>query len=350
VRFAIYGTGAVGAYLGARLTVGGHSVRYLARPAWVGALRRRGVRLVEGTRAVDTPAPEAFVDASQALRDIDVVLLTVKAYDAASAADDLAKRLAPSVSVVSLLNGIGSEATLGRALGPERIIAASLTTAVQTIEPGIVRIERERGLGLAAGLAMSRPLAEAFQAGGVRTRLYRVPDALKWSKLMTNMVANASSAILGWTAAAVMGHPGIFHLEVEALREALRVMRALGLSPIALPGVRVDVLGRLLFLPSPWLRPVLGGIVSRGRGSKLPSFHRDIGRGRSEVYWLNGAVVAHGERAGVATPANRVLTDAFDGLVRSVTPPEEFFDRPERLIEAAALAGVPGAARYNRPR
>jgi len=350
VRFAVYGTGAVGGYLGARLSQGGHTVRFLARPTWVDALRRRGLRLIDAAGPADVPEPAVSSDAAAILRDIDVVLLAVKAYDAAAAASDLAKRLPPGVPVVSLLNGIGSEDTLGQALGVGRVIAGSLTTAVQAVEPGVIRIERERGLGLEAAHPMSRTLLEVFAACGVATRLYAVPEAMKWSKLLTNMVANASSAILGWTASSVVRNPGVFHLDLEALRETLRVMRAHGWSPVALPGVRVDLLGRILPLPSAWLRPLLGRIISRGRGTKLPSFHADIGRGRSEVYWLNGAVVEHGARVGVATPANRLLTDVLDGLVRSVTPPETYRDRPERLLAAAANAGVPGSARYNRLR
>ncbi len=49
MRIAVYGAGAVGGYLGARLSQGGHSVHYLARPAWVDALRGRGLRLTYAT-------------------------------------------------------------------------------------------------------------------------------------------------------------------------------------------------------------------------------------------------------------------------------------------------------------
>ena len=65
---------------------------------------------------------------------------------------------------------------------------------------------------------------------------------------------------------------------------------------------------------------------------------------------MNGAVVEHGRRLGVPTPTNAVLMEIFDGLVRGVTPPETFRDRPGLLLDHALKAGVPGAARYNRPR
>lgn len=348
MRFVIFGTGAVGGYVGARLTEGGHTVRFLARPRWVDALRSRGLRLVRDHSTTVIPVLQASTDLAEILPEVEVVLLCVKAYHAKKSAAELTRLLPPAVPVVSLLNGIGSEEVLVQALGPARVLGASLTTAVQVLEPGLIRLERERGLGLGADHPISPALAATFKACGIRTRLYRSTKAMKWSKLLTNMVGNVTSAILGWTAAKVMDHPGVFYLEVQALREAVRVMRGSGWGPLSLPGVPVHLLGRALILPTAWLRPVLGRIVSRGRGAKLPSLHGDIGRGRSEVYWMNGAVVEYGRRVGVPTPTNDVLTEVFDGLVMGVTSPESFRDHPELLVDRAVRAGVPGAARYNR--
>jgi 2-dehydropantoate 2-reductase len=342
MQFLIYGTGAVGGYLGARLARSGQKVRFLARPAWARVLATDGLRLVDTHGSSVTFDFSVSSSLPEIVEGVDVALLAVKAYDCEQAAAELATGLAPGVPVVSLLNGIGSEEILEGALGRARVLAASLTTAVQADEPGQVRVQRERGLGLEGGHAVSFVLQEIFTSAGVRTRLYRQPAAMKWSKLLTNIVANASSAILGWTAAEVMGHPGVFRLEVEALREAVRVMRRLGWKPVSLPGVPVGLLGRGVFLPPALQRPLLGQVVARGRGAKLPSLQADIGRGRSEVQWLNGAVVEHGRRAGIQTPANNLLMTLFDGLVRGSTPPDSFRGQPDRLLSEAARAGVPG--------
>jgi 2-dehydropantoate 2-reductase len=350
VRFVIFGTGAVGGYVGARLSQGGHLVRFLARPEWVDALRGRGLQLITDTSSTVIPVLQASTDLAEIIDQVEVVLLCVKAYDAQASAAELARLVPHAVPVVSLLNGVSGEEILVQALDLHRVLEASLTTAVQVLEPGVIRLERERGLGLGSNHPMAEALAAAFEACGIRTRLYRSARAMKWSKLLTNMAGNVSSAILGWTAAKVMKHPGVFHLDVEALRETVRVMRGYGWWPLSLPGVPVHLLGPALFLPTPWLRPALGRIVSRGRGAKLPSLHGDIGRGRSEVYWMNGAVVEHGRRVGVPTPTNAVLMEIFDGLVQGGTSPETFRDRPGLLLDRAARGGVPGAARYNRPR
>ncbi len=82
--------------------------------------------------------------------------------------------------------------------------------------------------------------------------------------------------------------------------------------------------------------------MARGRGDKRPSFHRDLGRGRSEVEWLNGAVVRHGESLGVDTPANEVLLTTLLECVQGLDDPSPWRDRPDRLLERAREAGVPG--------
>jgi len=119
-------------------------------------------------------------------------------------------------------------------------------------------------------------------------------------------------------------------------------MSSMGLSPHNLPNVPVGLFGRAIFLPPPLIQPILCRIVSSGRGDKLPSFHYDIGRGRSEVRWLNGAVVQEGVRLDLPTPATSVLTETMLALVDGSADPAQFRHQPERLLIRACHAGVPG--------
>lgn len=345
MNILVFGTGAVGAYLGSRLALAGHSVWYLARPAWAVALRGGGLRVAASDRS-DTIVTRNVLGELRGEMDLGpdgAVLLTVKAYDAEEAAIAIARSVRGDTPVACLTNGIGSERTLAAHLGADRVVPATLTTAVRTLEPGSIRVERERGVGLPAD-PRADGIAEALRDARILVRRYPDPTAMKWSKLPTNIVANPASAILGWTASQTMAHPGLCRLEIEALREAFLVMRRLGHRPVDLPGVRVAWLARILFLPVPLIRGGLARIVGRGRGQKLPSFHFDIGRGRSEVRWLNGAIVEAGARLGVSTPANAVLQDILLGLVENRETPEAWRDRPDRLLEAGRQAGVPGLA------
>jgi 2-dehydropantoate 2-reductase len=346
MRYLVYGAGAVGGTLGGSLALAGFPVTFFDRPEVVGDLRAGGLTLEKRGQARHIKPLTLATQFDHLFTQPDVVLLAVKAYDCAEAAEHIRDGLPSTVPVVCVLNGIGNEATLAAALGTGRVIAASLTSAIQRLETGLLRIEKDRGIGFAAGHAFSHPLEADFAAAGLNPRLYRNADAMKWSKLLTNLVANATSAILDWSAEDVFRHRGLYRLEVEALREAARVMRALGLRPVNLPGVPVALLGAAIFFPDWATHPILRRAAAGGRGEKRPSFAYDVGRGRSEIGWLNGAVVRYGARLGVPTPASRVLTDVLTMLIDG-KPGASAYRRPEALLAAASAAGVPGLRGYN---
>jgi 2-dehydropantoate 2-reductase len=347
MRYLVYGAGAVGGYLGASLALAGFAVTFYDRPEVAESLTHSGLSLEHAGRVRHLPGPVATSDLKRLQPAPQVVLLAVKAYDCDAAAQSIRESLPGDVPVVCMLNGIGNEATLAAAIGPGRVIPASLTSAVRRLEGGGLRLEKARGVGLHAGHPLSAAIAADLAAAGLRPRLYRHADGLKWSKLLTNLVANATSAILDTSADEVFRHRGLYRLEVEALRETVRVMRALGLRPVNLPGVPAGLLAAAVFLPDGLTHPILRRAAASGRGEKRPSFAYDIGRGRSEIGWLNGAVVAQAARLGIAAPANGVLTELLTGLVKGRRDPASLRRHPERLLAEAERAGVPGLRGYN---
>lgn len=344
MRYLVYGTGAVGALLGARLSLAGHPVTFLARPNIAEPLRQNGIRLTGDGPAGWLKNPHVITSLGEAFENQppNIILLTVKAYDCQAAGEAIRSQASKPLPVVCLQNGIGNEETLAGLLGQENVISATLTTAVRVIDQNTLRIERERGLGLAAGHPLIRTLFEDLSASGLLVRLYPDRRSMKWSKVLTNIVSNASSAIVGWPPGEIFAQAGLYRLEIEALRETVRVMRRLGFRPVNLPKVPVGLLGIVLFLPATIIHPVLQRVVTGGRGQKMPSFHYDIGRGRSEAAWLNGAVVQEGHKLGVPTPANQVLLDTLQGLVAGSVDPSQFHDKPSKLLALAQQYGVPG--------
>ncbi|HEY43147.1 MAG TPA: ketopantoate reductase family protein [Anaerolineae bacterium] len=344
MHYLVFGTGAVGGLLGTRLALAGQRVTFLTRPKLARIVQDQGIKVTGDGPPGWLQTPTVITSYEQAFdpHPPDIILLTVKAYDCQEAADIIRETTEDPPPVVCFLNGIGNEAILASAFGAERVIPATSTTAVQMIEPGILSVERERGCGLASGHPLRPKLHSEMSVAGLNPHLYRDPERMKWSKLLTNIVTNASSAITGWLPAQILDHPQLFRVEIEALREAVRVMHCKGFSPQNLPKVPVGLLGRAISLPASLIQPILRRVVSTGRGDKLPSFNYDIARGRSEVGWLNGAVVDEGARVGVPTPANHTLTEVMLGLVEGRIDPDQYRNRPERLVRKAMEAGVPG--------
>jgi 2-dehydropantoate 2-reductase len=344
MRVLIVGAGAIGSLMGHRLVRAGNEVTLVGRQPCVAAERARGLGLEEGGRITWAANVGAVTDvADVAGRPFDLILLTVKAYDAAEAATQVEPLARRGVPVLVLQNGVGGEETVAAILGGATILSAVITLSVEVLEPGLVRLATTRGgIGLAP-TTLGQPvadLAEVFREAGFSTSEYRDYRAMKWAKLLLNIIANASPAILDLFPDQVFADARLFALEQAAFREAVMVMRALGLRPVSLPGYPVPLLAwAICSLPARLLRPILRKAVVGGRGGKMPSLHIDLsrGKGRSEVQYLNGAVVRYAQELGLDVPVNRALHVVLMGIVRGEIPWDEYRGQPERLLRACSL-------------
>jgi 2-dehydropantoate 2-reductase len=353
MRVLVFGAGAIGSFLGHRLARDGHDVTLVARARYVGAVRQHGLRLCEvGPGAADTgegseppldvvhpEAVERLEHLPQDRRTWDLILLTVKAYDAQSAAQALAPHVKPGVPLLIVQNGVGGEDLVRAVLPDAALISGVMTLSVSVLGLGCVRLETTRGgLNLAnvtAGQQPVRAWADLFAAAGLRVATYPDYRALKWSKLLLNIQANAIPAILDWSPAAVFADRRLFAAERAAFLEAVSVMRALNLDPVGLPGYPVPLLVRAMeWLPAPVLRLVLTRLVASGRGDKRPSLQMDLASGQksSEVLYLNGAVARHAQPLGVPVPVNCCLADVLMGIVVGRIDWETLRGRPDRLL------------------
>lgn len=339
MNFLLFGAGAIGTYLGGSLALQHHRVVFLERPEVVTGLRERGLRLELGPAAVFTVAPSAFqacatLEEALSCGPFDAAIFALKSFDTAAALEAMTPHAASLPPVLCLSNGVDNEPALASLLGQERVIAGVVTSAVGRRGPGDILLERRRGIGIAATHPLAPQLSAAFCAAGLNARLYSNAAAMKWSKLITNLLGNATSAILDMTPAEIFAHPALYRLETAMVREALAVMQGLGIRPVNLPKTPVRLLTWAVRLPEGVGRPLLRRAIGSGRGGKMPSFHIDLhsGRGRSEVAWLNGAVVRAGERVGVRTPVNRFLTDTLLALTRGEIPRATYARQPEKFL------------------
>ena len=331
----ILGAGAIGGYLGASLALNEHRIVILERQHNAAILREQGFYLTLGERTHHLKNIAVVTSIDEALKFVafDAAFIAVKSYDTAAAVETLAPYSAQLPPTVCLQNGVENEEALSAVLGESKVIAGTVTTAVAKDGPGKIRLERLRGVGLSANHSISKRLAEAKNSAGLNARLYSNAAEMKWSKLLTNLLCNATCAILDLTPAEVMANPELFTLEMRQLREALSVMHALKLKVVDLPGTPVRALAFGARLPVALARPLMAGAVGRGRGEKMPSLHIDLhtGKSRSEVDWLNGAVVRAGEKVGAATPVNKMLNETLLKLMKKELPLDSFFHHPERL-------------------
>jgi len=337
LRFLIVGAGAVGGYVGGSLALGGHAVTFLARPTTASSLRADGLHLTDARSGqVRSIVPVVAVTPTevQASGPYDCAVLATKAFDTDAAAASLRAALPSPPPILCLQNGVDAEAALAAVFGAGAIISGSVTTALSKAGPGDLTVEKSRGIGVALGHPLSEALVAAFNGAGIRAQAYAEPGPMKWSKLLTNLIGNATSAILDMTVAELIGDPRLFAVEMASLRECLAVMKALGFGVVDLPGAPVRALAFATRLPAWLARPLVLRGVGGSRGGKMPSLHIDLhaGRSQTEVRWLHGAIPRHGAVVGVPAPVNQILADTVEALSTGQLKIDDFRRKPEALL------------------
>ena len=270
----------------------------------------------------------------------DAVIFAIKSFDTDKALEEIKPFIRQIPPVLCLQNGVENEVKLKELLGDDKVLTGTTTSSVGRLGVGNIILERLRGVGIATDCDPGlKPLVEKLLKAMNEANLNAVPFKrgldMKWSKMLTNLLGNATAAILNMTPAEVFQHRKLFALEMGMLREALKVMDAQGIHAVKLPNVPVSLLAfAVRFLPGFVIRPLLVKMVGSGRGAKMPSFHIDLhsGRKRIEVDFLNGAVVRAGQKAAIPTPINRLLNETLLDLVNGKQAISDYSNNPDKLL------------------
>ncbi|MBX3035551.1 MAG: 2-dehydropantoate 2-reductase [Anaerolineales bacterium] len=354
LKFLIFGAGAIGTYIGGSLVLTGQAVTFVEREKNIEELKSRGLRLDltldesvvlslskgRNTKESFVIEPRTFtfessLESALKFGPFDVAIVALKSYDMPALLETMkpfAEKLPP---ILCLSNGVDNEPLIAEIFGKDKVIYGTVTTAVKKRNAGDIVLEKLRGVGVAKGHPLSETLFEIFNQAFLKCRLYPHAESMKWSKLFTNLVANASSAILNMNARQVLSNTYSYKLEIAMLRECLAVMKAMKLEVVDVPATPARALAFATNLPLWISKPIVARVAGGGRGNKMPSFHIDLhsGRGKSEVEYLNGAVVREGKRLGIPTPVNELLTNTLLALTRKEIPLDEFANQPEKLLE-----------------
>jgi 2-dehydropantoate 2-reductase len=315
VRVAIFGAGAVGGLVGARLARAGHAVGAVARGATLDALRARGLRLhdADGLAAVAVQA----TDDPAVLGPQDLVVVAVKAPALPHVARGIGPLLGPETTVLTAMNGVpwwffdgfggrwaGTRLTavdpdgaLAAAIPSRAIVGCVVHLASTVPEPGLVRHVSGRRLvvGEPAGAESPRVrrVAAALSGAGFELETSARIQADVWYKLWGNMTMNPVSAITGATADLILDDPLVDRFCQDAMAEAARIGARIG-CPISQSGAERNA-------------------VTRRLGAFRTSMLQDVEAGKPvELDALVGAVREIGALVGEPTPG----IDALFGLAR----------------------------------
>lgn len=316
MKVAVFGAGAIGGYLAAKLAAAGRvDLSVVARGEHLDAMRANGLRLIEGGQEKAIPVKAGSNAGEFGVQDY--LVLALKAHSVGPALEQFAPLIGEGTAVVTMQNGlpwwyfyrfkgplestrikaVDRDGKIWNGIGPERVIGSVVYPAAEVDAPGLVRhIDGRRfSLGEPSGEKSERVmrLAEEFIAAGLQAPVREDIRGEIWLKLWGNLSFNPISALTGSTLADIVADEGTRTLAKAMMLEAQAIAETLG---IEFP-VTVD-------------RRIKGaGDVGEHKTSML----QDLERGRPmEIDALVTAVQEVGRLTGKPTPA----IDAVLALVR----------------------------------
>jgi 2-dehydropantoate 2-reductase len=337
MKILCFGAGAIGTYVGGSLQHSGNQVVFVERPEIASFLQKKGLRIVlpEGEKIIKNPIIASSYEEAMMLGPFDVAVLAVKSFDT----QPLLEKLLPYKGILPpflcLQNGVENEGLIAELLGWERVIPGTVTSAIGRNDLGDVVLEKLRGIGIYSNHSLSNNLLNILNQADLSAHLFSNFQSMKWSKMLTNLMGNATSAILSMTPGEVFGNRAGYKIEVLQLREAMRVMAAQQIPVSNIPGTPVVAISWLVrYFPELISRPILRSGIGKGRGDKMPSFFIDLhsGKKNSEVEYLNGAVVRFGKKFRIKTPVNGLLNQTLLDLTKDVLPKKTYFHQPVKLL------------------
>ncbi|MDJ1018329.1 MAG: 2-dehydropantoate 2-reductase, partial [Paracoccaceae bacterium] len=250
MKICIFGAGAIGGYMGAKLARAGAEVSLVARGPHLAAMQANGLRLIEEDGEITVPVTAS--DTAEDLGPQDYVIVTLKAHSVPPVVDKMQPLIGEQTTIVSGVNGvpwwyfhkIGGPLEGTRlesvdpggaqwdGFGPDRVLGCVVYPAAEVSEPGVVRhIEGNRfSLGEPDGSKSERAVAlsQALTAAGLKAPVRpRLRDEI-WVKLWGNLSFNPISALTHATLDVLCTDPGTRAVARAMMVEAQAIAETLG--------------------------------------------------------------------------------------------------------------------------
>ena len=252
MKIAVVGAGAIGGYLGAKLSIAGEDVTFIARNQNLAAIQANGFKLLlEDGIEQHAPLARAVQNTADAGPQ-DVVLITVKAHQVAAVAPQMSALLGPNTAIVTLQNGIpwwyfhglpgpwqgqrlesvDPGGVIASHIDNSRIIGSVVYPASELIAPGVIKvIEGNRfSLGEPDGSKSERVqvISQALARAGFKAPVSSDLRSEIWLKLWGNLTFNPVSALTHATLAQICRFPQTRDLALGMMAEAQQVAEKLG--------------------------------------------------------------------------------------------------------------------------
>ncbi|MCC6155300.1 MAG: 2-dehydropantoate 2-reductase [Candidatus Hydrogenedentes bacterium] len=302
MNILIVGAGAIGSVVGGFMAEHGHRVTLVGREDHMREIAERGLRItgIWGKHHISGLRTCTSVDGVESGAH-ELILITVKAYDTARAADAILPLVDPDTLVCSYQNGLGNAEAIAERVGWERTIGARAIYGVVMREPGwvdVTVIANPTALGsyhASTSIDRVRAIADAMNSTGLPTVYTDRIRTVLWNKVAYNCALNPMSALLDVPYGGLLDTEHTRQTMREIVHEIYAVAQAMEipLEPAT---------------PNDYVRHLFEDLIPP-TAAHYASMRADfIHRRRTEIDALNGAIARFGAQHDIPCPANTLLT------------------------------------------
>lgn len=306
----IFGTGLIGGYLGGVFLSQGLSTTLLGRPKSQEAMRN-GLTVSNYLGSTATVSAPVF---HQGNAQYDVIWVAVKCTAMDSILDDLAGLVKPSSTIICCQNGFGSDAVVRSAFPDNEVLNAIVVFNVAELGGGHLSKSTE-GEFIIEDAAATRECFEQINCDLLPCRLTTELTAEKWAKLQLNL-ANAVNALADVPVLEMLQSRQYRKIIAGMMRELLAVTESLNIDLPKMAAIPGKLIPRTMTVPT-WLYKIIAKKVIAIDPKARTSMWWDLSGGRkTEVEYLNAAVVSAGKELGIACPINQRVVELVQSVER----------------------------------
>jgi len=296
MKIVIVGAGAMGCLFVSLLHRAGVQVCLLARSdASMASISRNGI-LLENSAGTQDCTGLAITQDAASIGYADYLIFLVKSFDTQQAAVSAAPCVGPATVIVTLQNGIGNVECLSVKFPSQPIVAGTTAHGATLLDPGRVRHAGSGETAISSFRTQDSmhaiALRDVLEKAGIQTRIADDIQLLLWGKLLVNIGINPLAALLDISNGRLLDFENVRCIMHAAVRE----------------GVAVAAAKDIFFNPDEQVNRIEN--ICRATRNNICSMLQDLRAGRkTEIDFLNGAVVKEARALHVPAPVNSMLTD-----------------------------------------
>lgn len=292
MNIIVFGAGAIGSLYGAKLSKL-NDIMLIGRKDHVNNINRHGLKI----RGLENKTYKLKAAArANKIESRTLIVLTTKVQDSEKAINSIKKQIKKDTIILCLQNGLYSENVVKQIVQNKCLVLRAVTNfGAAFLKPGVVRYNNYSYTAI-ENSRRSREIAENFRRCGLNGYVSKNIKYDMWKKLVLNCVLNPVTAILRVKNKDIADER-LNPLKKLIVEECLKAAKQDGIS------FGFDFVEKLN--------------KEFKNSSNISSMQQDIMKGRkTEIDYLNGAVVGLGRKYGIKCPVNEALAE----IIKSMEP------------------------------